>query len=256
MRRDGLDTGFPCSSRYSWNGSWRRHGRYGLGLDHRGRTRHGGPARTACAPSACPSRASRVPCSRRGHRRLLPVGRGRFRVAWRGTGRTARRAAESSALAVKDDHRPNGTRAWSPKPAHTTGVSRPHRRSSANCPARTAPSRRFRVQIRQGVPEPGWISATDNGDNRDPSIGVDLPVRHGADAYALDNGTRPPARHVPASRRDQHAHSVITGHTGVADKALFTRLTELRKGDVFYVKVAAQTPPTRSRASGRSTRTI
>ena len=34
---------------------------------------------------------------------------------------------------------------------------------------------------------------------------------------------------------------MITGHTGVADKALFTRLTELRKGDVFYVRVAAQT---------------
>ena len=39
----------------------------------------------------------------------------------------------------------------------------------------------------------------------------------------------------------ESTHSVITGHTGVADKALFTRLTELRKGDVFYVKVAAQT---------------
>ena len=73
-----------------------------------------------------------------------------------------------------------------------------------------------------------------------PSIGVDLPVRHGADAYALDNG----AGHLHGTSLPvggKSTHSVITGHTGVADKALFTRLTELRKGDVFYVKVAAQT---------------
>lgn len=69
---------------------------------------------------------------------------------------------------------------------------------------------------------------------------ADLPVRHGADAYALDNG----AGHLHGTSLPvggKSTHSVITGHTGVADKALFTRLTELRKGDVFYVKVAAQT---------------
>ena len=73
-----------------------------------------------------------------------------------------------------------------------------------------------------------------------PSIGVDLPVRHGADSYALDNGLG----HLHGTSLPvggESTHSVITGHTGVADKALFTRLTELRKGDVFYVKVAAQT---------------
>lgn len=71
-------------------------------------------------------------------------------------------------------------------------------------------------------------------------IGVDLPVRHGADSYALDNGLG----HLHGTSLPvggESTHSVITGHTGVADKALFTRLTELRKGDVFYVKVAAQT---------------
>ncbi len=73
-----------------------------------------------------------------------------------------------------------------------------------------------------------------------PSIGVDLPVRHGADAYALDNGLgHLHGTSLPVGGTS--THSVITGHTGVADKALFTRLTELRKGDVFYVKVAAQT---------------
>lgn len=73
-----------------------------------------------------------------------------------------------------------------------------------------------------------------------PSIGVDLPVRHGADSYALDNGLgHLHGTSLPVGGTS--THSVITGHTGVADKALFTRLTELRKGDVFYVKVAAQT---------------
>ena len=73
-----------------------------------------------------------------------------------------------------------------------------------------------------------------------PSIGVDLPVRHGADAYALDNGLgHLHGTSLPVGGKN--THSVITGHTGVADKALFTRLNELRKGDVFYVRVAAQT---------------
>ena len=73
-----------------------------------------------------------------------------------------------------------------------------------------------------------------------PSIGVDLPVRHGADSYALDNGLgHLHGTSLPVGGTS--THSVITGHTGVADKALFTRLTELGKGDVFYVKVAAQT---------------
>ena len=101
-----------------------------------------------------------------------------------------------------------------------------------------------------GTDAPAWRSDRDYlnqlgaGDAmariRIPSIGVDLPVRHGADAYALENG----AGHLHGTSLPvggQRTHSVITGHTGVADKALFTRLTELRKGDVFYVRVAAQT---------------
>ena len=60
-----------------------------------------------------------------------------------------------------------------------------------------------------------------------PSIGVDLPVRHGADSYALDNGLgHLHGTSLPVGGKN--THSVITGHTGVADKALFTRLNELR----------------------------
>ena len=36
-------------------------------------------------------------------------------------------------------------------------------------------------------------------------------------------------------------HSVITGHRGLPDALLFTRLDELNKGDVFYVKTLGMT---------------
>lgn len=48
-----------------------------------------------------------------------------------------------------------------------------------------------------------------------PSIGVDLPVRHGADSYALDNGLgHLHGTSLPVGGKN--THSVITGHTGVA----------------------------------------
>lgn len=72
---------------------------------------------------------------------------------------------------------------------------------------------------------------------RIPCIDVDLPVRHGAGEYALENGLG----HLHGSSLPvggESTHAVITGHTGIAGKTLFTRLTELRKGDVFYLRVA------------------
>ena len=153
----------------------------------------------------------------------------------------ARRAAESSALAVKDDHSAE-------KYARMIAQARAYNRKIAATPQ----------VIGETSTEDGTVdgdfgfkndkeyqSLLDFGDGimatiEIPSIGVDLPVRHGADAYALENG----AGHLHGTSLPvggKGTHSVITGHTGVADKALFTRLTELRKGDVFYVKVAAQT---------------
>lgn len=43
---------------------------------------------------------------------------------------------------------------------------------------------------------------------------------------------------LPVGGRDTHA--VLTGHTGEADKALFSRLNELDTGDLFYVKTGAR----------------
>lgn len=153
----------------------------------------------------------------------------------------ARRAAESSALAVKDDHS-------SERYERMVDKARAYNRRLTD----------HAQVIGERLEDDGTIDGDfgfkddkeyqnllDFGDGimasvEIPSIGVDLPVRHGADSYALDNGLG----HLHGTSLPvggESTHSVITGHTGVADKALFTRLTELRKGDVFYVKVAAQT---------------
>lgn len=78
------------------------------------------------------------------------------------------------------------------------------------------------------------------GTVRIPSIGVTLPIRHGSDEAALANG----AGHLygtslPVGGKD--THTVITAHRGVPDKELFTRLDELKKGDVFYLNAAGGT---------------
>lgn len=163
--------------------------------------------------------------------------------AWLGVEQAgaARRAAESSALTAKDDHSAE-------KYARMVAKARAYNRMLTD----------HAQVIGERLEDDGTIdgdfgfksdkeyqSLLDFGDGimasvEIPSIGVDLPVRHGADSYALDNGLgHLHGTSLPVGGTS--THSVITGHTGVADKALFTRLTELRKGDVFYVKVAAQT---------------
>lgn len=78
------------------------------------------------------------------------------------------------------------------------------------------------------------------GTVRIPRIGVTLPIRHGSDETALANG----AGHLYGTSLPvggKSTHTVITAHRGVPDKELFTRLDELRKGDVFYLTVAGRT---------------
>lgn len=171
----------------------------------------------------------------------LLVGSGVF--AWIGVEQSgaSRRAAQSAALAAREDHSTE-------KYARMVAKARAYNRRLTD-----------HVQvIGERLEDDGTIdgdfgfksdkeyqSLLDFGDGimasvEIPSIGVDLPVRHGADSYALDNGLgHLHGTSLPVGGTS--THSVITGHTGVADKALFTRLNELRKGDVFYVKVAAQT---------------
>lgn len=78
------------------------------------------------------------------------------------------------------------------------------------------------------------------GTIRVPRIGVTLTIRHGSDEEALANG----AGHLYGTSLPvggKNTHTVITAHRGVPDKELFTRLDELRKGDVFYLTVAGRT---------------
>lgn len=78
------------------------------------------------------------------------------------------------------------------------------------------------------------------GTVRVPRIGVTLTIRHGSDEGALANG----AGHLYGTSLPvggKNTHTVITAHRGVPDKELFTRLDEMRKGDVFYLTVAGRT---------------
>ncbi|NEG89827.1 class C sortase [Bifidobacterium aerophilum] len=69
-----------------------------------------------------------------------------------------------------------------------------------------------------------------------PRIGLELPIRHGAGEYALSNGLgHLHGTSMPVGGSSSHA--VITGHRGLADKELFTRLDELKRGDPFYIEL-------------------
>lgn len=73
-----------------------------------------------------------------------------------------------------------------------------------------------------------------------PSIGVDMPVRHGSGTYALEHG----AGHLHGTSLPvggQGSHSVITAHRGLRDKLMFTRLDELEAGDLMYVRMEGET---------------
>lgn len=75
---------------------------------------------------------------------------------------------------------------------------------------------------------------------RIPAIEVDLPIYHGTSEPVLQvgvghfEGTSFPVGGIST-------HTVLTGHRGLPSKKLFTDLDELKKGDVFYIKVAGET---------------
>lgn len=72
-----------------------------------------------------------------------------------------------------------------------------------------------------------------------PSIGVQVPVYHGTSEEVLQSA----AGHyhgssLPCGGPDSHA--VITGHTGLARARLFTDLTRMQEGDMFFIKVLGE----------------
>lgn len=72
-----------------------------------------------------------------------------------------------------------------------------------------------------------------------PEIDVNLPIYHGTSQTVLQEG----CGHLEGSSLPvggKSTHSVITGHTGLRDKRMFTDLELLRKGDVFYLSVLGE----------------
>ena len=90
-----------------------------------------------------------------------------------------------------------------------------------------------------------YQSLLDSGDGvmgaiRIPKISVNLPIYHGTSEQTLASG----AGHLygsslPVGGKDTHA--VITGHRGLVEASMFTRLDEIRVGDYFYIDVMGHT---------------
>lgn len=69
-----------------------------------------------------------------------------------------------------------------------------------------------------------------------PKINVNLPIRHGTDEATLTIGTGH-LQDTALPVGGMGTHCVITGHTGLANAKMFTDLTQMEKGDVFFIYV-------------------
>ena len=73
-----------------------------------------------------------------------------------------------------------------------------------------------------------------------PCININLPIYHGTEAEILEKGVG----HLAASSLPvggKSTHSILTGHTGLSSAKLFTDLTEMKKGDYFFIHVLDKT---------------
>ena len=73
-----------------------------------------------------------------------------------------------------------------------------------------------------------------------PKISVSLPIYHGTAEDTLQQGIG----HLEGSSMPiggEGTHAVLTGNTGLAHARMFTDLTELEEGDLFYVHVLDRT---------------
>lgn len=69
-----------------------------------------------------------------------------------------------------------------------------------------------------------------------PEINVFLPVYHGTSQEVLEHGVgHLKNTSLPVGGKDTHC--VLSAHTGLSDKKLFTDLVLLKKGDFFYIQV-------------------
>lgn len=73
-----------------------------------------------------------------------------------------------------------------------------------------------------------------------PSIGVSLPIYHGTSDEVLKKGVG----HLQGTSLPvggESTHTVLTGHTGLSNAKLFTDLTELKEGELFFLNVMGET---------------
>lgn len=73
-----------------------------------------------------------------------------------------------------------------------------------------------------------------------PKISVNLPIYHGTTTQVLEKGVGH-LQNTSLPVGGESTHSVLTGHTGLAGKRLFTDLSQLETGDVFYLHILGQT---------------
>lgn len=69
-----------------------------------------------------------------------------------------------------------------------------------------------------------------------PKISVYLPIYHGTSEEVLEKGVGH-IQNTSVPVGGNSTHSVLTGHTGLPNAELFTRLDELVIGDIFYIHV-------------------
>ena len=73
-----------------------------------------------------------------------------------------------------------------------------------------------------------------------PGINCKLVIYHGTDESVLAKGVgHLQGTSLPIGGKG--THSVLSGHTGTADRELFTNLDQLNMGDVFYIHVWGET---------------
>lgn len=72
-----------------------------------------------------------------------------------------------------------------------------------------------------------------------PKINVNLPIYHGTAEEVLANGVG----HLPESSLPvggENTHCILTGHRGLPNAKLFTRLDEMEQGDLFFITVCGE----------------
>lgn len=73
-----------------------------------------------------------------------------------------------------------------------------------------------------------------------PKIDVNLPIYHGTSAETLEKGIGHMSNtSFPTGEKGTHA--VLTGHTGMTHARMFTDVSQLEIGDVFYISVLDRT---------------